>query len=120
MKDGAEKIRTQQFGKFSRIDAVVLASDLQQSILSRVADQYLRDMGLEQGVQPRRAGTFFKGHMQTATQAADKLENRFRFRFEDSLHDQLPVRIPNGYGDRCLMHIQPNILGFIHEGAPCR
>jgi hypothetical protein len=49
---------------------------------------------LEQGVQPGRAGAFFKGHMQTATQAADKLENGFRFRFEDSLHDQLPVRIP--------------------------
>jgi hypothetical protein len=64
-------------------------------ILSRIADQYSRHMGLEQGVQPCRAGPFFKGHIQTATQAADKLENRFRFRFEDSLHDQLPVRISN-------------------------
>jgi hypothetical protein len=27
--------------------------------------------------------------------------------------------IPNGHRDRCLMHIQPNILGVIHEGAPC-
>src|SRR5438445_30798 len=90
------------------------ASGLRSAILSRIADQYLRDTGLEQGVQPRRAGTFFEGHMQTATQTADKLENRFRFRFEDRLHDQLPFRIPYGHGDGCLVNIQPNILDVIH------
>jgi hypothetical protein len=48
------------------------------------------------------------------------LYSGFRFRFQDSLQDQLAVRIPNRRGDRCLMRIQPNILGVIHEGAPCR
>ena len=28
-------------------------------------------------------------------------------------------RISKGHGDRCPMHIHPNILGVIHEGAPC-
>jgi hypothetical protein len=32
-------------------------------------------MGLEQGVQPGRAGTFFESHMQAAAQTANKLQN---------------------------------------------
>jgi hypothetical protein len=77
-------------------------------------------VGLEQIVQPGRAGSFFKGHVQTAPQATNKLENRFRFRLQDGLHQQLASGIQNGHGDRCLMNIQPNILGVSHEGAPCR
>jgi hypothetical protein len=57
--------------------------------------------------------------VQTAAQAANKLENRFGFRFEDSFHHQLAGSIQNGRGDRCLVNIQPNILVIIYEGAPC-
>ena len=48
----------------------------------------------------------------------NKLENRFGFRFQDRFHGQLAGRIQNGHRDRCLVNIQPNILGVIHEGAP--
>ena len=118
--DGPEKVRAQQLGEFPRIDAVALVADFQQRIPARIADQHLRDVGLEQVVQPGRAGAFFEGHMQTAAQTVDKLQKGCRFRFEDGLHHQLAGGIHNCRRDRCLMNIQPNILGIIHEGAPFR
>jgi hypothetical protein len=63
-------------------------------------------------MQPGGASSFFTGHVQTAAQAADKLQNRFGFHFEDSFHHQIAGSIPNGRRDRCLMNIQPNILGI--------
>jgi hypothetical protein len=71
-------------------------------------------------MQPGRAGSFFKGHLQTAPQPANKLEDGGRFRFQNGLHHQLAGGIQNGSRDRCLMNIQPNILSVIHEGAPFR
>jgi hypothetical protein len=66
--DGSQKVRAQQFSEFPCIDTIALVTDFQQGILPRVTDQDLRDLGLEQGVQPGRAGAFFEGHMQAATQ----------------------------------------------------
>ena len=78
-------------------------------------------MWLKQVVQPGGAGSFFKGHMQASAQSVDKLENGGGFRFEDRLHHQTTGAIKNHSGDRCLVNVQPNILGIIHEGAPfCR
>jgi hypothetical protein len=77
-------------------------------------------MGLEQGVQAGRAGAFFKSHMQAAAQTVDESEKGVRFGLQDGFHDQLAAGIQHGHGDHCLVHIQPNILGVIHEGAPCR
>jgi hypothetical protein len=51
----------------------------------------LGDVRLEQIVQPCGPGSFFKGHVQTAAQAANKLENRLGFRFEDGFHHQIPA-----------------------------
>jgi hypothetical protein len=53
-------------------------------VLARITDQHLRDVGFEQIVQPSGAGSFFQGHVHTTVQAANKLENRFGFRFEDT------------------------------------
>ncbi len=61
MIDGAEKIRAQQLGEFPRIDAIAFVADFQQRILARITDQHLRDVGLEQVVQPGRAGAFLEG-----------------------------------------------------------
>ena len=78
-------------------------------------------MWLEQIVQPRGTGPFFKGHVQASAQPVNKLQNRCRFRLEDRFHHQLAGGIQNRSRDRCLVNIQPNILGVIHEGAPsCR
>ena len=49
----------------------------------------------------------------------NKLEDSLGFRFECGLHHQISARIPNRRRDRCRMHIHPNILSVIHEGAPC-
>ena len=45
--------------------------------------------GLRKIMQPGGASSFFKGHVQTAAQAVNKLQNRFGFRFEDRLHHQI-------------------------------
>jgi hypothetical protein len=37
----------------------------------------------------------------------------FRFGFEGGFHHQVSGSIQNRDGDRCLMNIQPNILGII-------
>jgi hypothetical protein len=55
---------------------------------------------------------FFESDMQAATQTVNKLQHGFRFRFQDSLQDQLAVRIPNRRGDRC---IQPNVLLLVGD-----
>ena len=115
----AELVQIQQLGQLASIDAVVLVPDFQQGILARIADHHSGDVRLEQIVQPGRPGSFFKGYVQAATQATNELENRLGFRFENRLHHQISARIPNGHRDRCLMDIHPNILGVIHEGAPC-
>jgi hypothetical protein len=69
-------------------------------------------------MQPGRAGSFCEGYMQTATQTVNQLQNCFRFGFDHRLHDPLAVCIQNGRGDRCLVNIEPNILGVVHAGAP--
>jgi len=66
-------------------------------------------VGLEQGVQPGRAGSFFEGHLQAPAQTMDKLQKGFRFRFENGFHHQLAGGIQNRRRDRWLMNIQPNI-----------
>jgi len=52
-------------------------------------------VGLEQGVQPGRAGSFFEGHLQAPAQTMDKLQKGFRFRFENGFHHQLAGAIQN-------------------------
>src|SRR5215469_10892362 len=59
------------------------------------------------------------GHVQTAAHAVEKLEYGLRLRLENGFDHQLAGGIANRHRDRCLMHIEPNILGVIHEGAPC-
>jgi hypothetical protein len=44
----------------------------------------------------------------------NKLKNSFGFRFECGFHHQTSARIPNRRRDRCLVHIQPNILGIVY------
>jgi len=89
MKDGPQKIRAQQLGQFSRIDAVALIAHFQQGIFPRITDHQLRDLGLEQGIQPGRTSAFFEGHMQATAQPAQTLENAFRFRFHNAFHHYL-------------------------------
>jgi len=43
-----------------------------------------------------------------------KLQIRIRFAFENGFH-QWVASIHNGDGDRCLVHIRPNVLGIIHQ-----
>jgi len=58
--------------------------------------------------------------MQTSAQSVNELQDGLRSRFENGFHHRLAGRIPRADRDRCLMNIQPNILGVIHEGAPGR
>jgi hypothetical protein len=49
----------------------------------------------------------------------DQLQNGCCFRLDGGLHRQMTGEIHNYHGDRCLVNIQPNILGVIqHESAP--
>jgi hypothetical protein len=65
------------------------------------------EVGLEKFSQPGGGSSFYQGHVQTAAQAANKLQNRFGFGFEDSFHHPL-AGILNGRRERCWMNIQPN------------
>jgi hypothetical protein len=109
---GSEKI-----GQLASIDPIILVPRLQQCIPPWVTHQHLRDMGLEQVVQPGRAGSFFEGEMRAAAQPVNKLEDGCRFGFEDGLHHQLAGGIQNRSRDRCLMDVPPNIISVIQEGA---
>ena len=66
-------------------------------------------MGLEQGVQPGRAGAFFEGYVQGA-QTVNKLQYGFRFCFKDGFHHQLAIGIQDRGRDGCLVNIEPNII----------
>ena len=120
--DRGEKSGSEKIGQLSSIDPVILVPRFQQGVFPRIAHQHFCDVRLEQFVQPRRASSFFQGHMHASAQSVDKLQDRCCFRFDDGLHHQLAGRVQNRSRDRCLVHIQPNILNFIqHEGAPsCR
>ena len=69
-------------------------------------------------MQPRSAGPFLKGDLQASAQPVDKLQDRCRFRFEDRFHYRPAIGIENRSRDRCLVNVEPNILGVIHKGAP--
>ena len=72
----AEQIGAQQLGQLPRIDPIVSAPFLQQGVAARVADHDVRDVRLEQVIQPSRPGAFFKCDMQVPAQSLDELQNR--------------------------------------------
>src|SRR5437016_1419060 len=75
-------------------------------------------MRFEQIVEPRRPGAFFEGHRQSSTQSRQELQNGCGFGFQDGFHDYLALSIHHRYADGCLMHVEPNILSTVHQGAP--
>src|SRR5437879_12932340 len=75
-------------------------------------------MRLEQIVEPGRPGAFFEGHGQNSTQSCKELQNGCGFGFQDGFHDYLALSIHHRYADGCLMHVEPNILSTVHQGAP--
>src|SRR2546428_12402977 len=77
-------------------------------------------MRLEQIVEPGRPGAFFEGHRQSSTQSRQELQNGGGFGFQHGLHDYLASAIHHRDRDGCLMHVEPNILFTVHEGAPFR
>src|SRR5262249_26323509 len=63
-----------QFGELPRIDAVILITFLQQSILPWIAYHQFRDAGLQQVIPPGRPGSFFKGEVHVSAQPIDKFQ----------------------------------------------
>jgi len=68
-------------------------------------------------VQPAAQVPSSKVTLQIAAQTVHELQNRCCFGFHDGLHHEFSSGSRNRRRDRCLTHIQPNILGVIHEGA---
>jgi len=62
-----------------------------RAFLPRITDQNASDVGLEQGVQPGRAGSLFEGHLQDPAQTVDTLQKGFRFRSRMASIINLPV-----------------------------
>ena len=58
--DRAEKIGAQQLGQLAPIDPIALAAFLEQCVAARIAHHDVRDVGLEQVIEPGRPGAFFK------------------------------------------------------------
>ena len=114
-------VAVQQLRQLAGVAPIIPVSVSSQIVLVRIRDQHTRHMRLRQIVQPGRPGPFLQGHEQTATYAAQKLQKPIRLGFENRFHHQLAGRIQNRSRDRCLVHVQANILGIIHKGAPgCR
>ena len=70
--DRLELVAAQQLGQLPCVDAVTLVAVFQQGILPRIAHHHLRDVRLEQVVQPGGPGSFFKGDMQALRAAREK------------------------------------------------
>jgi hypothetical protein len=68
-------------------------------------------------MQPMGAGAFLQGDLQASAKSVNKLQDRRCLGFEDRFHQQLAGGIENHCSNCCLVHIQLNILGVIHEGA---
>src|SRR5258707_15048814 len=89
--DRFEMVEAQQLGhQLTGINLVTLAALFQQSILTWITHQHFRDLRLQQVIQPGRPGSFFEGDMQISTQTVDELQNRARFRLDDTFHHGLP------------------------------
>src|SRR5438876_59126 len=82
-------VPVQQLRQFARVVAIILVPYYSQGVLARVADQHLRNVRLEQIVQPGGTGSFFKGHVQAATKTTQKLEYRLGLRLKNGFHHQL-------------------------------
>jgi ribosomal protein S26 len=87
--------------------------------IGRVIDQHFGKVGFQKIVYPSSARSFLETHVQATAQTVNKLKDSFGFCFECGFHHQISVRIPNRRRNRCRMHIHPNILGVVNEGAPC-
>jgi aspartokinase len=105
----SEKIRPQQLGQLPGIDAVTLAACFPISIPAGITHHELRDLRLQQVVQPGSPSAFFKTDVQAPAEPLDKLKNRNGFGFDDAFHHQLARRVQDRDRDRFLVHIHPDI-----------
>jgi hypothetical protein len=71
--DRGEQPGAEQIGQLASVDPVILVLRLEQSILAWITHQHFGDVRLQQVMQPRRSGSFFKAHMQTTAQSVGKL-----------------------------------------------
>ena len=76
-----ELVEKQQFGQLACIFAIVLVSNPQQGILTRITNQHFANVGLQKIVQPSGTSSFFEAHAQTTAQTMNKLEDGFGFGF---------------------------------------
>jgi hypothetical protein len=113
--NGPQHIRVQQFGQLPGIDSITLAALFQIAIATWITHHKLRDIRLQQVIQPRRPGAFFKCQMQAPAQSMHELKNRIRLGFDDAFHHQLAGRIQNRDRDRVLVNIHPDILCAFHR-----
>ena len=76
----------------------------------RIADHYLGDQRLDQLVEPGRVSSFFKGDVDSATQAVDEGSNGVGPGLNDGLHQAASRAVVNCRHDCCHMHVQTYIL----------
>jgi hypothetical protein len=70
-----ELVQEQQFGQLTCIFTVVLVSNPQQSILTRITNQHFGNVGFQKIAQPSGTRSFFEAHAQTTAQTMNKLED---------------------------------------------
>src|SRR5258705_3453800 len=74
-------------------------------------------MGLQQVIQQRSPGAFFKRQMQASAQPMHELENRNRLGLDDAFHHQLARAIQYRDRDRVLVNIHSDILRAFHRSV---
>src|SRR5258708_36425676 len=113
--DGPQQVRAQQFSQLPGIDSVTFATLFQIAIATWITHHKLRDMRLQQVIQPRSPSAFFKRQIQAPAQSMHELKSRIRLGFDDPFHHQLAGRIQNRDRDRVLVNIHPDILCAFHR-----
>ena len=98
-------VHIQLFGQLAGIDPITLTA-VSRGILSRIAHQHFRDVGLQQVIQPGRPSPFLKCDAQIPAQPVDELQNRARFGLDDTLHHDLANRVPHGDRNAFLVYVQ--------------
>jgi hypothetical protein len=72
----------------------------------------------EQIVESARVCPLLEGDPQCAPQSANETQKRSCVGSENGLHYQLSILIQHRSRDACLMDVETDKLGVIHEGVP--
>src|SRR5271157_3354171 len=117
MVDRTQISAAQQIGQLARVNLVTLVTLFHERVFPRIAHHELRDVWLQEVIQPRRPGPLFQSHTQVTVYSLDTLQDGARLGFDDRLHHHFSLAVHHRDYNRFLVNVHANILN-VHTGAP--